>query len=340
MLTVPEARAPLETFLSAAAGAEQVTIAEISPLSGGTVNENWLLDVEIRGGKETCTKKLVLRSDRTTALSGTLSRRKEFEVMRAVYAAGVSVPEPLWSGDHDGPLGREFFIMRHLPGTAAAHDIVHDDALGGVHHELAERLGEELARVQAITPNGGLGFLPLPPAGAARRIITTTYDYLDTLPAPHPTIEWGLRWLDRNAPTHGELVLTHGDFRTGNFLVDDTGLTGILDWELAAWGDPLEDLGWFFMKFWRLDETDKAAGGLASRASILRGYERASGRKVHPDQLAYWEIMANVRWAAVSMQQAERHLSGRDRSLELCLTGCRTVEMEYEALRLMTEQGG
>ncbi len=216
-----------------------------------------------------------------------------------------------------------------------------DEALGGEHERLAERIGEELARLQTITPaSGKLAFLRPPPEGAARHIIANLRDYLDSLAGPHPAIEWGLRWLELNAPAPGDLVLTHGDFRTGNYLVDNTGLTAILDWELAGWGDPMEDLGWFFMKFWRLDETEKIAGGIGSKGSLFRGYERVSGRKVDSDDLIYWEIMANVRWAAISIQQAARHLSGQDRSLELCLTGCRTVEMEYESLRLIREQEG
>lgn len=333
---IPEARAALEAFLTAAARADRVTISDITPLAGGTVHENWLLKVDIRGGAEQGVKTLVLRTDQALNLAGSLSRREEFEVIKAVYDVGTAVPEPLWSSDSSGPLGQEFFIMRFRPGTAAANDIVHDESLGGAHECLAQRLGEELARLQTITPESGkLSFLHAPPEGAARHIITALRDYLDSLAGPHPAIEWGLRWLELNAPPPGDLVLTHGDFRTGNYLVDNAGLTAILDWERAGWGDPLEDLGWFFLKFWRLDQTNKTAGGIASRGAVVRGYERVSGRKVHSDEMAYWEIMANVRWAVVSIQQAARHLSGLDRSLELCLTGCRTVEMEYEALRLI-----
>jgi len=338
MVSVIDARPALEKFLTTAAEANRATINDITPLSGGTVHENWLITVDIRGGAEQGTTCVVLRTDRAVNLAGSLSRLQEFEIIKAVHDAGVAVPEPLWTSDSDGPLGREFFIMRCIPGTAAANDIVHDESLGGPHERLAERLGEELARLQSITPaSRKLPFLRPRPEGAAQHIIANLRAYLDSLTVPRPTIEWGLRWLELHAPPPRDLVLTHGDFRTGNYLVDNAGLAAILDWELADWGDPMEDMGWFFMKFWRLDETGKAAGGIAAKEPFVRGYERVSGRKVHPDELTYWEIMANVRWAAISIQQAARHLSGLDRSLELCLTGCRTAELEYEALRLIRE---
>ena len=83
----------------------------------------------------------------------------------------------------------------------------------------------------------------------------------------------------------------------------------------------------------------RPAGGLAARACFHRGYERVSGCRIDPVLDHYWAVMANLRWAVISMQQAERHLSGRDPSLQLALTGRMTAEMELEALRLIDEAG-
>lgn len=337
-LDVAEAGLALQRFLARAAGAEQVAITGISPLSGGTVNENWLLDVDIRGGPEQTTGHLVLRADKQTKVVGALARHVEFAVMRAAHRAGVTLPEPLWFATADGPLGREFFIMRHVTGTASPPAIVHSPSLGGGHERLAEHLGAELARLQTLTPdNGELDVLPLAPACVATHRIGHMRALLDAFDAPHPVLEWGLRWLELNLPPVYAPVLVHGDFRTGNYLVDTAGLTAILDWELAQWGDPHEDIAWFLMRFWRLDHPELDAGGIASREDFLRGYERAAGRIVDRRALAYWEIMANVRWAAIALQQGRRHLSGLEESLELCLTGCRAAEPEFETLRLIAE---
>ena len=335
-LTVPEARQALQDFLAAAAGADGAKIESAELLPGGTLQENWRLGVVFAGGGEAGRRALVLRANRPDAVPASLGRAQEFDVMKAVHGAGVTTPEPLWACGADGALGREFFVMRHVPGSAAAHRIVRDETLGGPHDALAERLGEELATIQTIRPQGGgLSFLRYPEAGTVATLTGEMRAYLDGHPDPHPAIEWGLRWAELNAPPAGAPVLCHGDFRTGNFLVDETGLTGIVDWELASWGDPMEDLAWFCIKFWRWGRWDREAGGLAARQHFYRGYERRSGRRVEPDLVHYWDVLANLRWAVVSMQQAERHLSGRDPSLQLALTGRMTAEMELEALRLI-----
>lgn len=337
-VNVTEARPALEDFLAQRAGASRAAIAEIAPLTGGTLHENWRLVVDFEGGALPGRQALVLRADRPASLAGSLSRAQEFQVMRAVRGAGVRVPEPLWAADADGPLGREFFIMRWLAGTAAPEDVIARAASTGTGDRLAASLGAQLGLLQRVRPTlCDLPFLAPPVRDRAAALIRATRAYLDTLSAPHPVIEWGLRWLELNEPPASDAVLTHGDFRTGNYLVEEGELVAILDWELAAWGHPLEDLGWFCMRFWRLDAVREAAGGIAQRDALLEGYAKTSGQRVERGALHYWEVMANVRWAAISIQQAERHLSGVEKSLELCLIGRRTAEIEYESLLQIAE---
>jgi aminoglycoside phosphotransferase (APT) family kinase protein len=157
--------------------------------------------------------------------------------------------------------------------------------------------------------------------------------WLDAYRDARPALEWALRWLDREAPpAPARTCLVHRDFRTGNYMVDDAGLTGILDWEFAGWGDPDEDIGWFCARCWRFGANAREAGGIGARADFYRGYEEASGRRIDPAAIAYWEVMAHARWAVVALQQGERHVSGEEPSLALALTGRRIAELEYEML--------
>src|SRR5207244_12777406 len=97
-------------------------------------------------------------------------------------------------------------------------------------------------------------------------------------PRPRPVLEWAIRWLETRVPEPLPPVLCHRDFRTGNYMLDGTDLTGILDWEFAGWGDPDEDIGWFCCKGWRFARPDRAAGGIAERSAFYAEYQYASAR--------------------------------------------------------------
>jgi len=331
-----ERRDALEAWLARAAGAQAVTLLETKPLKGGAIQENWLIALEVAGGDFAGRQELVLRTDAPSGVEASLSRAQEFRLLRAAAAAGVTVPEPLWLCEDRAVLGRPFYLMRRLAGTAAGFRIMKDASLGGDRAALAERLGRELARIHSITPASplarDLGFLDSPAPSPALAAVARYRGWLDQLAIADPALEWSLRWAELNAPPAGPLVLTHQDFRTGNYMVDGQGLTGILDWEFCAWGDPLTDIGWFCARCWRFGRNELEAGGIAPRADFYRGYEGESGRRIDADAVAYWEVLAHLRWAVIALQQGARYWLHGEPSLEAALTGRIAPELILEAL--------
>jgi aminoglycoside phosphotransferase (APT) family kinase protein len=180
-----------------------------------------------------------------------------------------------------------------------------------------------------------LSFLPVPIANPARRVVAELRTALDGASAPRPALELILAWLDRNAPEPKAVTLVHGDFRTGNYMVDAGALTAVLDWEFAHWGDPREDLGWFIARCWRFGNDEKVAGGIARFASLLAGYNELAEHKVSAAEVQYFEVQAAARWAAISLLQGDRFIRGGERSLELALTGLMPPEMELDALDII-----
>jgi len=122
-------------------------------------------------------------------------------------------------------------------------------------------------------------------------------------------------------------------------MVSPDGLQGIVDWEFAHWGDRHEDISWLCMKDWRFGKLNKEVGGFTDRETFYAEYEKSSGKKVDPRRVTYWEIMGNARWGCGAAGQAERHLSGMDKGIELASIGRRTCEMEFEAMRLIENAG-
>ena len=326
-------RAALARFLAAASGAAAVEVIGFAPLRGGAIQENWAVDARFSGGAFAGEQRLVLRTAAPTGVAASLGRLEEFAVLKAAFAAGVTVPEPLWASDDPEIMGKPFFTMRRVEGTAAAHRITRDPALGPA---IAERLGRELARIHTIRPpRADLAFLAPYEKVRPTHQIAGFRTYLDGHPTPRPVLEWGTRWLETHIPPPTDRVLCHHDFRTGNYMLDGTALTGILDWEFSGWGDPHEDIGWFCSKGWRFARLDREAGGIAERAPFYRGYESGSGRPVDPRRVFFWEVLASVRWAVIALQQSDRYMIGGERNLDLALTGRRATECELEILMLL-----
>ena len=327
----PEAQSRLRNWLAHATGDASLRIEGVTRLSGGAIQQNLALDVTTRGAPA----RWVLRTDSDATLAVSLSRPQEYATLRAAHAAGVTVPEPLLLCEDTTVLGRPFFVMARVDGIAAGHRVVKDSALGGGREELARALGRELARIHAIRPpRADLAFLGDPPEDAARAAIAAMRARLDAAGTPRPVLEWGLRALERRAPPPAAPVLVHNDYRTGNIMLDAHGVTAVLDWEFAAWGDGHADLGWFCAKCWRFGNVAQEAGGIGPRGAFYSGYEAASGAPVDRDRAAWWEIMAHIRWAVIAADQAVRHMSGQERSLELALTGHIVPELEWDILAM------
>ena len=128
----------------------------------------------------------------------------------------------------------------------------------------------------------------------------------------------------------------HGDYRMGNLIVDGSDLAAVLDWELVHVGEAYEDLAWFCVRAWRFGApASQGAGGLGSIESFLRAYEEASGATVDRMAFRWWLVLATLRWGVICRYQAERHLSGQVRSVELATIGRRVCENEWDLLDLI-----
>jgi len=158
---------------------------------------------------------------------------------------------------------------------------------------------------------------------------------LDEVDEPHPAIELGLWWLRENRPPARQPVVCHGDFRIGNVVVDEHGLVGLLDWEFAHLDDPVRDLSFGLVRAWRFGMDSRRLGGIGDVEPYLERYNELTGLEVRPEELDYWELAGNVAWAIGCLTQAQRHLSGLDRSVELAILGRLGSEVEYEICHLL-----
>jgi aminoglycoside phosphotransferase (APT) family kinase protein len=284
-------------------------------VAGGASKEAWAVDTV--DGQEL----LVRRAGGGVIHVDTLPLRDEFEVLVAAREAGVRVPDPIaYLGELDG---REAFAMARVRGETIGRRIVKAPPPG-----LDVQLAEELALIHAI-PLERLPFLP------DVDLFDRLHHELDLAAEPHPAIEYGVAWCRERIPLERPRVVGHGDFRIGNVMVDENGVVAVLDWEFAHVSDPLEDLAWPLVRAWRFGGDGERLGGIAGAERYLARCAELTGLEPPVDEVYAWEVLGNCKWAIGSLNQAQRHLRGEERSVELAILGRLAAEMEYELLDLI-----
>lgn len=316
-----------------------VAIVDARPLAGGASRDTWWF--KAKSGNDI--QELVLRRDLPTQMfDEALTRKQEFDLMATAYDQGVKVAKVRWLCEDETVLGSPFFIMDYVPGVSIGRRIITRDEFASAREVLPGQMAHELAKIHKMTVDKpGLAFLKRPQEArnATEEAVHEMYRLLDEIGISNPVWEWALRWTQTHMPPENQMTFVHGDFRIGNLLVDEAGLTAVIDWEFAHIGDPDEELGYLCMRDWRFGAGKKRAAGLTDRETFLKAYESASGRSINRASVDWWEIMGNIRWGIICMAQANRHLSGEELSVELASLGRRSAEMQLEALRLIESSG-
>jgi aminoglycoside phosphotransferase (APT) family kinase protein len=310
--------------LAGALGAEP---EELAPLGGGAGrNEMWAATV---GGRRLVYRRFPPGDE--------VVRDREWQVLQLARGAGVPVAEPV-------ALTASGIVAERVAGESRPRVLLTDERWSRARTVLVARVAEAAARLHAIEPPGDLPDEPefeggasttrLAGLSAAEAAIVVLEGYLDAIGEPHPAVELGLRWLRGNLPARAPAAIVHGDLRLSNLVVAEDGSPTLIDWELVHVGDGAEDLGWMCVRSWRFGAAAPALG-CGSREELLAAYAAAGGREVSLEELRWWELCGNARWAVICMLQAHRHLTGADRSLARVMIGRRSCEAEWDLLTLL-----
>ena len=297
--------------------------SELSRLTGGATMESWRFEAGDDAFVLRRAPSLEFMADRP------FGHDTEAAVIRAAFDAGVTAPEVVAELEEADGIGSGF-IMRALPGTPNPKAILAMDGADTMLRELAS----DLAKIH------GLRRESLPddvPEMDYRAAIADFREQFEEAGGDRPIIALGIKWLEDNCPDPCDPVLNHGDYRLGNFLAEDGRLTGVLDWELAHFSDPHEDLAFGCMAVWRFARYDRPALGLGTLEEYFAAYEAAGGVKIDPVRFRYWTIHRTVWWALGCLKCAKFWRSGEDRMLERVVISRRTSEQELDLLMLLEE---
>jgi aminoglycoside phosphotransferase (APT) family kinase protein len=243
----------------------------------GNAQEVWFVDTSAPGGAY---RQFVLRR---SAGGGALEDSElglEFTVLAALAERRFPVPRVYFSELDSSSLARPYFVMDRVPGTPVGHVSPEDRA------SVARELGGWLARLHAVDPAELAPAVARPEdTAAATRHELARWEkvYLRRRPGPVPLLGALLAWLGVHVPADDAPPrLLWGDAGPHNMLVEGPRITGLLDWELAHVGDPLEDLG---AAMWA------CLPGTLDPDQVVAGYEHEAG-PVDRERLRYFEAFA------------------------------------------------
>ena len=257
---------------------------------GGARHEAWLVDVQPSGGE---VRLLFLRYDRSDpAVTGdpfTLHRE-------ACFYRGLQgvLPLPEVLGVH--PVEQAVLFTR-VAGETWFSRLTDEPQRIAVARDFMGHLAA-LHRVDphAVAVPGQDPDAPLPVL--VHRELDTWEALFRFWKGVDPLVEFALRWLRSHVPAAlGPVVVVQGDTGPGNFLYADGQVTAVLDWELAHFGDPHDDLGWVALR-----AVQEPFTTLTER---LADYSAASGREIDPVRLRFYRVFAEFRVVVLSAAGAE-----------------------------------
>ena len=324
----------LESYLSARIGAP-VRIDALSRKGGGASRETYLFDARWSEGNTAHEQGFVLRRDPVASVLES-DRTHEYRVLEAAAGLGIPVPRVRWLELAPDHLDRPFFVMDRAPGipTPPTFPAAYPEEM---RRRTAEDFVSILARIHVADWRAlGFDFLDDPGPGEepARRAIRTWHDlYRKDRIEAHPILARAFAWLDAHRPVADRISVVHGDYRSGNYLHDESGrITAMLDWEMAHLGDPHEDLGWATMPYW---SCEGRAGGLETTAEMVSRYERSTGTRVDPDRLHFYQVLGTVKMTVISLTGVRNFCEGRSADPTLAVVGFLVGRLMGELVELL-----
>ena len=247
-----------------------------------------------------------LRLDRGLAQAASpWSVHKEMRVVDTLRRAGLPVPEVHgWNDTLQAALVRAGARARRPPGR---HDSgATPRGVGPVHgvrrRSPLARTARPRSRRRARVAAGC--------AGAALDEVDKL-EQLMSADVVEPLATFGSQWLRRYAPTElDRVVLVQGDTGPGNFLFENSELTGVIDFEWAHFGDPMEDFGNMAVREFFYPS--------ANLAEVFPLYEKLGGDPIDYDRVRYYRVHQMVRSVIALVQMTTLNDPTTPVALNLC----------------------
>ena len=259
-------------------------------------------------------RELVLRRPPPGAKAASAhSMIREYRVISALEKAYPAVPKAFFYTDDESMLGSEFYLMEKIDGVLvkdkipAAWRFSESD-----HNRFSKVIFDKLIELHTVNIKvAGLSEFGKPQGYAERQIRGWNKRFANAHTPDVPAFEDVREWLVANIPNEATstlpAALIHGDYRIDNVMLDPSdpfNVLAVLDWEMAALGDPLMDLS-NALAYWVHSDDPVAlkailkqpsdAPGMMRREEVIAYYGEKTGFDVSNwdfyEVYGYWRLI-------------------------------------------------
>jgi aminoglycoside phosphotransferase (APT) family kinase protein len=225
--------------------------------------------------------------------------QREAKILKLLREEGIPVPEVLASSASPNAL-----IMNFIEG-------VNDFTLiesARERDQVARHFAEIMAKWHAIPAEkfAEIGVdMPVAPADyIVKDLEVWEQGHFPLLKEPVPLVTFACLWLRRNVPAPpARPVLVQGDTGPGQFLFKNGRVQAVVDWELAALGDPMRELAHV-----RTRDVWYPTGNLPK---WFQYYSEFSGVPLDHHKIRYYSVIGMLT-TALALGPVVQHLNPRD----------------------------
>ncbi len=303
-------------------GADKVEISDLrKPGGSGFSNDTLLCSLSYHQAGQSYKEKLVIRiSPSGFPLFPFYDIPRQFDIMHALGEnTATLVPRCRWKETDPSILGEVFYAMDHVDGQIPTDNPPYP--LEGFVKEASPAQREKMwwSGIKTMAElhrldwrHAGLDCLAWPENGQSpiEQHLQFYEAFIQWAAGDRPVprvIQATLDWLKANMPTDEPEGIIWGDARLGNMIFQDFEVVSVLDWEMAAMGNPEADLAWWLfvdkvtmrgngMPDWVSERLE----GMPSDEQTIERYEQWAGRKVK--YLKFYEVFAGLRFSPIMMR--------------------------------------
>ncbi len=268
---------------------------------------------------------------------------REYHLLGRVSPVFAPAPRPALLCEDAGVIGAPFFLMERRHGVVARTRMPAEyQDLPDAPRQMSEALIDTLAQLHAIDiAAAGLDGLGKPDGFNRRQVEGWSSRWTRAQTDETPDAAGVMAWLAANVPTESAHTLVHNDYKLDNLMLaahDPASVIALLDWEMAAIGDPLVDLGltlcyWTQRGFPESRRVSVGAGypGFFSREELLARYAEKSGRDV--SHILWYEVLGVFKLAVIVQQIYARFHAGQTHDPRFAVLGDQAQALMQEAAR-------